>query len=295
MQAIAHIKEIWHYPVKSMGGESIDQTMMTPSGLVGDRLWAVVDADGEIKTARQWPKLIEMKARHVNPPALSERVYKEQVPDATISIPGQAETRSRCAEASAELERFLGKECRLEALRSPSDSHFYKPPKERNIDNLDQELDKLEGEANFDFSQTPAKIFEILGQYMTPPGMFVDTFALHMISTQSLAYLQSNSQADVDRKRFRPNLLLDFVDSTVDKPEFELLGKRIHIGDTVIHIQGKTIRCSIPSRPQPLHGLSQDPKMTRAMVDLFERHIGVYANIERGGEISVGDPVWIET
>lgn len=294
MQTIAHIKEIWHYPVKSMGGESIEQTHITPTGLVGDRLWSVVDVDGEIKSARQWPKLIEMKASYINPAALSERVYQEHVPDVSISIPEQAGARSREAETNKMLEQFLGKECRLEALRPATDSHFYQPPKERNIDNLDKELDKLEGEGDFDFSQTPAEIFEVLGQYMTPPGTFFDSFPLHMISTQSLFYLQQNSAADVNRQRFRPNLLLDFVDSTFDKPEFELLGKRIHIGDTVIHIRAKTIRCSIPSRPQPLNGLDQDSKMTRAMVDLFKRHIGVYANIERAGEIKVGDPVLIE-
>ena len=236
-----------------------------------------------------------MKAGFANSLALSERVYKDQVPDVTISIPGQAKVCSRSTTTNTALEQFLAKDCRLEALRSPSDSQFYKPPKARNIDNLDQELDKLEGEADFDFSQTPAEIFEVLGQFMTPPGTFFDSFPLHMISTQSLSYLQQNSEADVNLKRFRPNLLLDFVDSAFDKPEFELLGKRIHIGDTVIHIRGKTIRCSIPSRPQPLNDLGQDPKMTRAMVDLFERHIGVYANIESVGEIKVGDPVFIES
>lgn len=115
-----------------------------------------------------------------------------------------------------------------------------------------------------------------------------------MVSAQSLAYLAQHSDADVDRARFRPNLLLDFADESFDKPEFELLDKRIRIGDAVILIRGKTIRCSIPSRPQPLLGLGQDPKMTRAMVDLFERHVGVYANIEAGGEIKVGDPVFVE-
>lgn len=294
MQTIAHIKEIWQYPVKSMGGEPIEQTHITTSGLASDRLWAVVDADGEIKSARQWPKLVEMKASYANPTNLSERSYTDQVPDVNISIPEQTAVRSRSADTNTALGHFLGKECRLEALRSPSDSHFYKPPKARNIDNLDKELDKLEGEGDFDFSQTPAEIFEILGQYMTPPGTFFDSFPLHMISTQSLEYLQQNSEADVNRKRFRPNIVLDFIDSTFDKPEFELVGKRIHIGDTVIHIRAKTIRCSIPSRPQPLNDLGQDPKMTRAMVDLFERHIGVYANIERAGEIKVGDPVLIE-
>lgn len=294
MQALAHVKEIWRYPVKSMGGEMINQALFTPTGMVGDRLWAVVDADGEIKSARQWPKLLEMQAGYADTFTLNERTYCDEVPDVAISIPEQADVNSRAAETNQVLGQFLGKECRLEALRPSTDSSFYTPPKERNLENLDRELDKLEGEGDFDFSQTPDEIFEILGQYMTPPGTFFDSFPLHMLSTQSLAYLAQNSEADVSRMRFRPNLLLDFVGSSMDKPEFDLLGKRIRIGGTVIQIRGKTIRCSIPSRPQPLHGLAQDPKMTRAMVDLFERHVGVYANIETFGTINVGDPVVLE-
>lgn len=294
MRPVAHVQEIWRYPVKSMGGESISRASLTPSGLAGDRLWAVVDADGEIKSARQWPQLIQMKAGYVSADTLEEQAYRDAVPDVTISIPGQAAVPSRSPEIDRALGSFLGKDCRLEALRPPTDSDFYRPPKARDPDNLARELDKLDDEGDFDFSQTPEEIFETLSQYMTPPGTFFDTFPLHMLSTQSLAYLGRQSEADANRMRFRPNLLLDFVDPSVDKPEFDLLDKRIRIGDAVIRIRGKTIRCSIPQRPQPLQGLAHDPKMTRAMVDLFERHVGVYANIESRGEIQVGDPVFIE-
>ncbi len=291
---IATVKQIFRYPVKSMGGESIGQAALTPAGLVGDRLWTVVDVDGEIKSARQWPKLIEMTAKYVNNTNISEQTYLNEVPDVAISIPEQAGTFSRTAETNNALGQFLGKGCRLEPLRSPTDGDFYVPPKERNLENLNNELDKLEDEGDFDFSQTPEEIFEVLGQYMTPPGTFFDSFPLHMASTQSLSYLAKHSEADVNPMRFRPNLLLDFVDQSFEKPEFELLGKRIRIGKATILIRAKTIRCSIPSRPQPLLGLAQDPKMTRAMVDLFERHVGVYANVEARGEIKVGDPVFLD-
>ena len=295
MQPIAHVKEIWRYPVKSMGGESIEQAGLTPIGINGDRLWTVVDADGEIKSARQWPKLIEMTASYKSQAVINEKTYTDDVPDVAINIPEHPSISSRSAETNEVLGRFLDKDCRLEPLRPPSDTDFYIPPKERNLDNLAKELDHLEGEGEFDFSQTPDEVFEILGRYMTPPGTFFDSLPLHMVSTQSLSYLAQHSEADVNRARFRPNILLDFVDESFDKPEFELLDKRIRIGDVIILIRGKTIRCSIPSRPQPLLGLGPDRKMTRAMVDLFERHVGVYANIETGGVIKVGDPIYIET
>ena len=293
MDPIAHVKEIWRYPVKSMGGEQQNSASLTETGMVGDRLWAVLDADGEIKSARQWSKLIQMAARYADSEKPHANAYVESVPNVVISAPGQAEFASRAPNTNSELGQFLQKDCRLEPLRPAAATEFFTPPKERNVANLDVELDKLEGEGDFDFSQTPEEIFEILGQYMTPTGAFYDTFPLHILSTQSLNYLARESKADANQKRFRPNILLDFVDGSADTPEFTLAGKLIRIGATAIRIRAKTIRCSIPSRPQPLLGLEQDPAMTRAMVDLFERHIGVYASIEAEGDIKIGDPVFV--
>ncbi len=64
MRAVARVKEIWRYPVKSMGGESLSSCNLGLAGLVGDRLWAVTATDGSIKSARQWPALIQLAARY---------------------------------------------------------------------------------------------------------------------------------------------------------------------------------------------------------------------------------------
>jgi hypothetical protein len=294
MQAIATVREIWRYPVKSMGGESLTSATVTPAGLVGDRLWAVLDADGEIKSARQWPRLIQMTARYLDAALVSGQLYAQAVPDVLIDTPDGTRLRSRTASAGSVLESFLGQACRLEPLRPPSDTDFYTPPKARNLDTLSVELDQLDDEPEFDFSQTPEEMLAILSDYMTPPGTFFDAFPMHLISSQTLATLARDSLADVDPKRFRPNLLLDFVDAKATVPEFDLLGKVVRIGATAMRMQGKTIRCSIPSRSQPLLGLSQDPNMTRAMVRLMQRHIGVYASIETPGDIQVGAPVFVD-
>lgn len=175
MKPIAHVKEIWRYPVKSMGGELVDQAHLTPNGITGDRLWSVVDADGEIKSARQWPRLIEMKASYTPEPVFNEHTFTDAVPDVAINIPGQSSILSRSSQSNEVLSQFLEKCCSLEPLRPPGDTEFYTPPKERNRDNLEQELDKLDDEGEFDFSQTPEEMFEILGRYMTPPGTFFDS------------------------------------------------------------------------------------------------------------------------
>jgi uncharacterized protein YcbX len=291
MSTIAQVKEIWRYPVKSMGGERISTGFLSAKGLAGDRLWAVLDKDSEIKSARQWPKLIQMKASFSSINEINADTYAAAVPDIEISIPGHNAISSRTAETNNALTAFLGHECHLEALRPASDSAFYTPPNDRDGSNLDVELDKLDDEGDFDFSETPEEMFDVLSRFMTPPGTFFDSLPLHILSTQIMAHLAAKSSADADRRRFRPNILLDFPESGSEIPEFELVGKRIRIGEAVIKIRAKTIRCSIPSRAQPLLELEHDPGMTRAMVKVFERHIGVYANIEAEGAIEVGAPV----
>ncbi len=58
------VLEIWRYPVKSMQGESLESAEVTPSGLGGDRRFALFDADtGYGLTARRHPELLHAFAR----------------------------------------------------------------------------------------------------------------------------------------------------------------------------------------------------------------------------------------
>ncbi len=64
------VKEIWRYPVKSMGGERLDRCAIeTVSGIRGDRGWAVWDEEaGEIRGAKKIPALLECTARYREEP-----------------------------------------------------------------------------------------------------------------------------------------------------------------------------------------------------------------------------------
>ena len=49
---VVTVAEIRRYPVKAMGGESLDAVEIDARGLVGDRARAVVDADGRLATGK---------------------------------------------------------------------------------------------------------------------------------------------------------------------------------------------------------------------------------------------------
>lgn len=54
-----HISEIWRHPVKSIGGERLDEADITTLGIDGDRQWGVRDpATGNILTGRREPTLL---------------------------------------------------------------------------------------------------------------------------------------------------------------------------------------------------------------------------------------------
>jgi len=61
-----HVREIWRYPVKSMGGESLTGCDVDERGLEFDRAWGVYDpATGMVLTARREPSLLFLSAKVV--------------------------------------------------------------------------------------------------------------------------------------------------------------------------------------------------------------------------------------
>nr|WP_310627598.1 MOSC N-terminal beta barrel domain-containing protein [Limnohabitans sp.] len=53
----ARIAALWVFPIKSCAGISVQQAVLTPTGLAHDRAWMVVDADGEMVTQRELPRM----------------------------------------------------------------------------------------------------------------------------------------------------------------------------------------------------------------------------------------------
>ncbi|MGW0614705.1 MOSC domain-containing protein [Streptomyces sp. NPDC002788] len=64
------IERIWRYPIKSTGGEPLDEVAVDARGLVGDRLYAVRDAEGKFGSGkntrrfRRMPGLLQLRSRY---------------------------------------------------------------------------------------------------------------------------------------------------------------------------------------------------------------------------------------
>jgi hypothetical protein len=57
-----YLAELWRYPIKSMAGELLPETVLGPMGIPGDRDLYVVDGHGQVITARDHPRLLLLRA-----------------------------------------------------------------------------------------------------------------------------------------------------------------------------------------------------------------------------------------
>lgn len=287
---IAHVTNLYRYPVKSVGGGEVDRIEISNSGVVGDRNWAIIDErESEIRTARRWPRLLHLVARYLVPPVAD--AYDDTVSPVEISgLDG-----SSCASNSPEIDAWLSRQLERPAHLSPRQpahrvDHYclnkgYRPPEE-----IMEAMDWQEGEIIPDWSNSDNENIVAMQKYVTVPGTYVDASPVHLLSQNSLDDLAQTSGLDASHARFRPNVVIN-VPGGKGTPELDWVGRRLALGTTILRVRAPTIRCVIPGRAQPFIGLTEQSRMTGVLVRQYQRMLGVYLLVEQPGTVSVGDAV----
>src|SRR3954470_262724 len=81
---------LWHYPVKSMQGEEVDEIVLGPGGVAGDRAFGFVDVEtgrlASAKRPRRVGALLQFRAGSLPPPADASEPPPVEVtfPDGTV-------------------------------------------------------------------------------------------------------------------------------------------------------------------------------------------------------------------
>ena len=117
-----HVTALTAYPVKSLGGVSVDEAVVEVQGLRHDRRWAVVDPDGAKVTAREEHALLGLRAepldaggvRLLAPGAESLEVAppRDAAP-VPVGFSGQDRARPAGADAHEWLSERVGRLLRL--------------------------------------------------------------------------------------------------------------------------------------------------------------------------------------
>ncbi len=279
------IVELWRYPVKSMGGERLDAVDVDARGVHADRLWAVRDLElGAVTTARRLPVLMGCSARFAaEPPA---DAGPGVVAEVIVTFPDGEERSSSDPEVHELLSALTGRRVELTPLPPVDDRAAYRGPLATQND-LRRQFDIPDDEPLPDLSMFPVRKVAELARYATPVGMFADAYPLHLLTRASLAKMGEHTPgATFDARRFRPSVLLD-TDDAPGLVENGWLGGTLTNGTAVVRAEIPTIRCSMPARPQP--GLEAEPDVVRTVRRQAEGCLGVYAEVQRGGRLAVGD------
>ena len=288
------VTELWRYPVKSMGGHRIDEVRVDGRGLHADRLWALRDLEnGVTVSARRVPVLLGCSARYADEPAPD--AGPGNVPSVVITFPDGSECSSSDAEVHSRLSELVDREVRLTSLPPRDDTSQHRLSARQSMANFSvghvrSDFGLSDSDALPDTSVFTPKQLLTLARFSTPPGAFVDLSPLHLLTTTSLRSLSADGDG-YDVRRFRPNVLLEVDDPESAFPEANWVGGTLTIGTAELRVTIPTIRCVVPTRPQP--GVELDRQLTRQLAERTDRFFGIYADVSTPGRLRIGDTVRI--
>jgi uncharacterized protein YcbX len=282
MKKVGEISEIWRYPVKGMAGESLQLGQLGAQGLEGDRIWAVRDnARREIQSCKFRPELLLCSARV---DAISRGAVEVIFPDG--SVLGASDTRSH-----ARVSEMIGHASTIEALRPAADVDFYRRHKADGHTWMTELRASFEREANEPLPGILDNFPSAAAEFVVMPGSFFLVTPFHLLTTASLVWMKTiNPDADWQSRRFRPNVVVD-TGSSHGPIEQDWIGQRITVGDAAVACVDTTPRCGAVTRAQA--DLPMDKTTLRTVVKHGDQNLGIYGKTVSGGEIRVGDAVYL--
>jgi len=223
---VPRLHEIRRYPVKAMGGESLDSVEIERRGLVGDRAYAVVDGDGKLATGKHSKRF---------------RRRDEVFEFASRTTPEGVRVTGR------------GKE--------------YDVPG----DDLDAALSDAMGDR-----------VRVLPETTTP---YFDAGHVSLVGTASLDWCREHLAVDADRRRIRPNLVVETEEPFVE----ETWVGELAVGGVVLTPVERIERCRMIDIAQ--EGMSREGRWLKALTDAREMCLGIYLDVAEPGRVAVGDEV----
>jgi len=273
---VGRVAELWRYPVKSMLGEQKTQLPITPRGALGDRAWALREtATGRIASAKKFPELLALQARYeVEPTFAAPGRIRISLPDGRTICPDDPD-------ASAVISKFLGHSVRLE--NQP------RGDEKTGIDRAtvfgDVPVSTMKAE------WTPETMPDYF-QLMT--GTFFEIGVVYLLASGSVDHLRKlqGGTAQIDRRRFRPNI---YIESEVECGGFvedSWLGGALNIGGALrVEDFQPTVWCVTSTLPQ--QDLPRDLSILRTTAQHHRGCLGVYATVTRSGLVQVGDTAYL--
>ena len=213
------------HPIKSCAGISVNDRVLTPTGLDLDRDWMVVDANGGMLTQRELPRM-----------ALVQPSFKHG--DVVLRAPGMLALHLRVdtveSATHAQVWDDHVRAFEMGALAGQWFSDFLGRPGLRLL-RFDPDQQRL------------ADVAWTAG--LQAEAAFADGFPLLVVGSASLADLNTRLAARgapaVTMQRFRPNIVLDGLEA-FDEDHIEALDIDTPEGPVRLRLTKPCVRCTIP-------------------------------------------------
>ncbi len=265
------ISEINIYPIKSLGGISLNEVMIEEKGLQYDRRWMLVDGNGKFFTQREFPKMATLKV------SLESDGLRVSVENENLFISFD--------------ENGAGEEIQVEVWNSKLTAQT----SENNINQwfsvaLQTNCRLVRMNQNSNRQVNP--IYAV--RKFQDTVSFADGYPFMLIGEGSLDDLNSKLENPIQMNRFRPNLVVKNSEAFAEDN-----WKQIKIGETVFHIVKPCERCVMTTIDQA-KGVSdgKEPLKTLATYRLVKKEgdskilFGQNLIAEKAGKtVRVGDKV----
>ncbi|MEN0046461.1 MAG: MOSC N-terminal beta barrel domain-containing protein [Bacteroidota bacterium] len=251
------------YPIKSLGGISLESAEITPIGFTYDRYWMLVDEHGKAITQRDYPILALFQLK------LSEDFVHIKFKDQELKIPKVIETSEEEIECTVWGKSVIANKELFQKSDWFSDLLKAKVQLVRK-------------------SKQPKRLVK------DHPDAFVnfpDSNQYLILGEESLANLNAKLSSPVPMNRFRPNIV--FSGGTA---HLEDQWTNIQVGESVFEVTKACARCNLTTINQETAEVGIEPLRTLAQYRRFDRKIlfGQYLKVLKKGDgiIKLGDAVY---
>ncbi len=257
------IESIWRYPVKGMRGEEIPHTYTAFTGLMGDRVYGVVAADGSPghpwHTGRDQEEFILYSPRYKSGedlllPHNLDATYSEWEPGIDPIYPDTDEFK---------VSVITPEGVTYDDIEDPS---------------FISDLENISGRS--------------LRVHITQRGQF-DARPVSLISLSAVSRISEDMGTPIDKPRFRANFYVQWANQEDPFFALTLVGKTLKIGDYLeLTIVERDPRCkAITLDPDTAE---TTPKLLKYLARNHDGDAGVFAVVLQRGRVNKGDPIFLK-
>ncbi len=260
-----YLTDIYIYPIKSLGGIRLNESVLEERGLKYDRRWMLVDKNGIFLTQR---KLHQMALLQVELMAGGLNVFRKDHPETNILIPFEPKTK-KLISVTVWDDTVIGQ------LVDNSVSKWF-----TNQLNLDCDLVVMPESTQRKLNPKYAVNNESVS--------FADGMPYLLIGQASLDDLNTKLQNPVPMDRFRPNLVFS-RGKAFEEDEWD----KVKIGKSLFKITKPCARCVMTTIDQKTGIKGKEPLKTLAKYRTVSNKVmfGQNMSLLEGLTIKVGDPV----